>query len=180
MIHHPSSATLRSERLLVRPLCLQDAESVFFNWASDPEVTRFLRWNPHDDIGVTKAWLLECLQAYRRNDYYQWGIERLDTKELIGTIGASPLSSDPVRYEVGYCIAKPHWNRGYTTEALRCVMNYLIHTVGIRSFFCMHAHENPASGAVMRKAGFRYQKDGIYASFDGQRIFPCAMYTIDL
>ena len=59
-------------------------------------------------------------------------------------------------------------------------MEYLIDSVGIRSFSCRHAKDNPASGSVMRKAGFVYQEDGSYTSFDGTRTFACAVYSLDL
>ncbi len=180
MANHQGTPVLRGDRLHLRPLCTGDADSVFHNWASDPQVTKFLRWNPHSDIEVTKAWLSECDQGYRRPDFYDWGIELADTKTLIGSIGASRACLEPEQFEIGYCIAKAYWNHGYTTEALRLMMEYLIDTVGIRSFSCRHAKDNSASGSVMRKAGFQYQTDGTYTSFDGARTFACAIYGMDV
>lgn len=59
-------------------------------------------------------------------------------------------------------------------------MEFLINKVGIKSFLCKHATDNPASGSVMRHVGFKYVKDGFYESFDGKRRFDCKIYYLDI
>ena len=51
-----------------------DCEMMFGNWANDPEVTRYLRWEPHRDWVVTMAYLNEIVKQYDRPDFYDWGI----------------------------------------------------------------------------------------------------------
>ena len=38
---------IETHRLILRPFTMEDAEDMFSNWASDPEVTRFLTWPAH-------------------------------------------------------------------------------------------------------------------------------------
>jgi ribosomal-protein-alanine N-acetyltransferase len=128
---------------------------------------------------VTKLWLAELKRRYAEPSFYEWGIQLKQEKQLIGSISAFE-SGVGSRWEVGYCVGKAFWNKGYTTEALICVLKYLSEECGIKSFRTLHAMENPASGAVMTKAGFQYVQDGSYTTFDGTREFRSRVYHLDL
>lgn len=39
---------LETKRLILRPFFLNNVND-YFNFASDPEVTKYLHWNPHHD-----------------------------------------------------------------------------------------------------------------------------------
>lgn len=180
MITHMGSVTLETERLVLRGLRHEDAEVVFKNWASDEEVARFMRWNVHNDIEATRQWLKECEEIARDPRRYEWGIILKETHEPIGSIGAFINADEPDRYEVGYCLGKKYWGRGLATEALLCVMDFLVKTVGLSHFISSHALANVASGAVMRHAGFRYVRDGVYESFDSLKKFDSKVYYLDI
>ena len=53
MLHHAGSPDLHTRRLRLRAYRLEDDQQMFDNWAGDPEVTRFLNWGPHADVGIT-------------------------------------------------------------------------------------------------------------------------------
>ena len=57
--------------------------------------------------------------------------------------------------EVGYWIGKPFWNQGYCTEALREMIEYCFNSKGFLTLWADHFVDNPASGKVMEKCGFR-------------------------
>ena len=44
---------LETERLYLRALRVSDAADMY-DYASRPEVTRYLLWNPHPDVGCTR------------------------------------------------------------------------------------------------------------------------------
>lgn len=71
---------------------------------------------------------------------------------LVGHCGISP--SDTGELELGYWIARPYWGLGFATEAAAAVMQ-IARATGIRGVTCNHFIDNPASGRVMRKVGFR-------------------------
>ena len=52
---HLGSKVLTTERLVLRPFRADDAEAMFNNWASDPEVTKYLTWTPHKSAVGTAA-----------------------------------------------------------------------------------------------------------------------------
>jgi RimJ/RimL family protein N-acetyltransferase len=71
--------------------------------------------------------------------------------ELIGCAGFAPGNAG---YELGYWIARPHWGRGYATEAARSILS-LARTLGHRRIVASHFADNPGSGRVLAKLGFK-------------------------
>lgn len=72
-----NSGTVRMEtkRLVLRPFVIEDAGAMFRNWANDPQVTKFLSWEPHKDAEETRRILEGWIQSYASGDYYNWAIE---------------------------------------------------------------------------------------------------------
>lgn len=172
-------AVLRSERLLLRPLCADDAQAVFDHWASDAQVSRFLRWAAHRSVEESAAWLAETEEMYAGGQDYNYGMERLDDGRLIGSIGAF-YSAEHDRYEVGYCMERALWNRGYMSEALARMLRFLIEEEKIKRFVCSHAPENPASGKVMQKCGFVFQnRTEPCFSNSGNFLYDALVYHLD-
>jgi len=73
---------------------------------------------------------------------------------------------------------KKYWSRGLTTEAARRIIEFGKDQLKQKKFYCCHAKDNPASGKVMRKIGFRYQNDGSYSSWNGERCFESREYLL--
>ena len=170
--------TLSTERLILRMLVEEDADEMFKNWASDDEVTKYVRWSTHKNVDETKEYIKFEKEQCKKDNCYNWGIVLKETSELIGAVGAFP--SEDNRIEIGYNISRKHWNNGYTTEAVKEVLRYLANEENICRFKCSHAILNPASGAVMKKAGFKYSHDAIYTKFDGSKTFESKVYYLDI
>jgi RimJ/RimL family protein N-acetyltransferase len=73
---------------------------------------------------------------------------------LVGGVGIhdAPDGTGP---EIGYWITPDCWGRGFATEAARAVVEIARHTLRMERLSACHFIDNPASGAVLRKAGFR-------------------------
>lgn len=176
-MNNKGTVNLETERLKLRKFTMDDMEEVFRNWGCDPEVSKYVRWSTHKTTEDTKIYLESVMEKYRNNEF-EWAISLKDTGELIGAMVA--FVSEDGRYEMGYNIAKKHWRKGYTTEALKEVMRYLIDEVGLKNFRCAHAKLNPASGAVMQKVGFKYVKDEYTETFDKTEKFETKVYYLDI
>ena len=83
---HFGTITLETERLILRRFTIEDAESMFNNWASDDEVTKFLTWPTHRSIEDSKWFINYCLDNYAKLSFYNWAIVLKDSNELIGNI----------------------------------------------------------------------------------------------
>lgn len=92
-MRHAGTQTIETERLLLRPLTPEDAPMMYANWANDPDVTRWLRWEPHKNVDETRELLTAWALLYHNGDYYEWGIVEKATGQLFGTIGVFTSSS---------------------------------------------------------------------------------------
>lgn len=170
---------LETERLLLRPLSVDDAEIIYNNWTSDPDVAKFMRWERHKDVSETREWLLAEEECVESDGVYSWGFVLKDTGELIGS-GGLVFIEEKGMYELGYNVMKKYWGRGIATEASEKIIDYGINELKQKQFYCCHAKDNPASGKVMTKVGFVYQNDGEYYSWDKSRRFECKEYIMNV
>lgn len=157
-LNHTGTVRLETERLILRPTSITDAEQMYYNWASDPEVTKYLFWKPHDDIEVTKNVLAKWDKENERLDYYHWGIGLKETGQIIGTGGIVGSINEKHRSaDLGYCMSRPYWGKGYTSEAVAAIIAYLFNTVGLNRITASHDTNNVGSGRVMQKCGMTFE-----------------------
>jgi len=154
---HQGTRILETDRLMLRPFLSEDARAMFDNWASDPEVTKFLSWPAYQSIDDAHAILKIWLEDYKKPDFYQWAIVLKELNQPIGSISVVNLDHRVDMAEIGYCIGKPWWGRGIMPEAMQAVMSYLFEEVGCQRIEAGHDPNNPASGAVLRKCGLKYE-----------------------
>lgn len=173
---HLGTRRIETERLILRRFTIDDAEYMYRNWASDPEVTRFLLWPTHQSVEVSKKVLTDWVSAYENDDKYEWCIAKKENDEPIGSIGAFNYNEKVQSLEIGYCISKAYWNRGITSEALKAVMQYLLEEVGVSRVESRHDPRNPHSGEVMKKCGMKYEGTRIQADWNNSGICDCALY----
>ena len=157
---------LETERLILRPFCMEDAGDVFATWESDPDVAKYMFWTSHDDIEKTKEWLRFEIGQVDKPDWYRFAVERKPGHELIGT-ALIYYEEEVCGWEIGYNFGKKYWGHGYATEAMRCILGFAQTELGVSEVTGRYAKENPASGNVMRKLGFEYEKDIPYLCNDG-------------
>ncbi len=149
IINHKGTQTLITNRLKLRKYILSDAKEIFYNYASDERVTKFLSWQPYNNIEDVSCFLTQQINEYSKNTFYHWVIE-IENKP-IGSISIINLDEKNNSCEIGYCIGYNYWNKGITSEALYAVMNFLFNEVDIYRIVAKHDVENIASGEVMQK-----------------------------
>lgn len=179
MLYHLGAKTLESARLILRPFNDADADAIFQNWASDPEVTRYLTWPTHQKKDITKAVLAGWVDNYKRKDYYQWAIvSKEHSNTPIGSIAVVDFNEEIQKAQVGYCLGRNWWHRGIMSEALDAVIRFLILDVGFRRVEAYHDSRNIYSGAVMRKCGMQYEGMLRASARNNQGICDACWYSI--
>ena len=96
-MEHKGTIRIETQRLVLRRHTLEDAESMFSNWASEKEVTKFLRWQPYKCVEDTKKMIAEWVASYSKPDFYFWTIE---LKEIRGEI--LEIIMDYLNHKVNY------------------------------------------------------------------------------
>lgn len=177
-MEHKGTKRLETDRLILRRYTESDAEPMYTNWASDPEVSKFLTWPTHASVEVTKSLVTDWITRYENPNYYNWVIELKENGEVIGNISGVEVIEKIEAIEIGYCMGKAWWGRGIMPEALRAVMNYLFEEVGMNRVCARHDVNNPKSGRVMQKAGMMYEGTLRGAGRNNQGIKDVAMYGL--
>lgn len=145
--------TIETRRLTLRKPVLEDAASVFEAYSTDPEVTRFLAWRPHDSLGDALSAMLTRLACWEAGTEFSWMITPKDEPaSILGMISAVP-DRMKWRCSVGYVLAKPHWGNGYMTEAVRALIATLFEQPGLYRIWAVVDEDNFASARVLEKAG---------------------------
>lgn len=145
--------TFETERLLLRRWKLTDADALY-KYACDPEVGPHAGWPPHKSVEESKMIIREVFT----NDF-TWAVVLKETNEPIDCMGYYPFGKSNIEIgkndaEVGYWIGKPHWNKGYCTEALQAMIRYCYEKKNFQTIWSDFFIDNPASGRVMEKCGF--------------------------
>ncbi len=177
-MNHLGTQKIETSRLILRPFVKEDAEPMFRNWASDPEVTKFLSWPTYQSVDNANYILDTWLPQYEDNTFYQWAIELKDIAEPIGSISVVNSDDRVDMVEIGFCIGKNWWGQGIMTEAFQAVIDFLFDEVGVQRIEAGHDPNNPASGAVQRKCGLKYEGTFRHRIRSNQGVTDAAWYAI--
>lgn len=144
---------LITERLVLRKLRKDDAELMFRNWDSDPEVAKYTLWIAHDNVEVTQRLVDTWLEEEKTTNVVRFIITEKGSDEPIGSI-------DTVKFidnlpEVGYCLSRKCWGKGYMTEACKAFVNYLFE-LGYPKVLIRADVRNIGSIKVIEKCGFSF------------------------
>lgn len=149
--------TLETSRLLLRRATKNDAYAAYNNWCNSEVVDKYVLWKRHVDVNETYNLYSLWEKEYDDLKTFRWIVILKENNDPIGTIDVSKKYLDFGTCSIGYCYGEKYWNKGYATEALRAVIQFLFEEVGVNTIYAEHLHNNPASGKVMQKAGMKYE-----------------------
>ena len=156
-MEHKGAICLETDRLILRPFKIEDAEEVFNNWASDDEVTKYLTWPTHSSVEMSRSYMEFCINGYNEKNVYQWGMELKNSHELIGNISVVKIIDEIDSVELGWVIGRKWWGNGYTAEAAERLLEFFFTEVSVNRICAGHDIDNPNSGRVMQKIGMKYE-----------------------
>lgn len=152
----PQIRALETARLLLREYRAADARPLFERWGKDPESTRYMCMTPLESAADAQRFVAEAI-AEQEPGYYRWVIEPAALGQPVGIIELLTLREHDNAATVAYSLGPDYWGKGYAAEALGAVLEFGLREAGYNRIEAYHATANPASGAVMRKAGMRYE-----------------------
>ena len=139
----------RSERLFLRPAFPEDSREIY-EGICDAGVVQMLANAPWP-YRPADAEIFCAREADPRAPRFVITVPGAKGAPIVGSIG---LHQEPDGLEVGYWIARDHWGRGYASEAARGALE-IARALGHKRVLAGHYLDNPASGRVLRKLGFR-------------------------
>lgn len=164
------SPTITTDRLLLRPLTLDDAEAAF-EWTGDERVARYMIYSTHENVETTREWLRSIVTSDTR---FEFGFVRRNDDKLIGSGGIRLLEDG--FWEFGYNFRYDCWGMGYATEASKAMIDHVRRSFGNIKLRAECAAENTASAHVIEKCGLHFTGFGEYKSYDGLKTFKSRIY----
>ena len=148
--------TIETERLLLRPITMKDAPDIFA-YASDPEVTKYVRFVTHKNIKDTHAFIRRVQTSYRKGITPLWGMQSKATGRLIGAIGFLQWPNLDQRAELGYVVNRNVWGQGYVTEAAKALCDFAFRNMNVNRIEAGTIVGHTASERVLEKCGFKFE-----------------------
>ncbi len=141
----------RTPRLLLRPAWPEDAAALT-QAIGHEDVARMAARVPYPYTRADAEHWLAQPRAATEPRFLITALDRGGAPELIG--GIAIIVGD-TGHELGYWLTPSAWGRGYATEAGRAVVAMARDALPISRLGAWHFVDNPASGRVLSKLGFR-------------------------
>lgn len=143
---------LKTDRLLLTQLTASDIPFIV-QYAANKRVSDYTLNLPYPYSEQDAIyWINVANQGYKQGSHHIFGIRLKLQDNFIGGIGLT-IEQRFKRAEIGYWLAEPYWNQGYTTEATKAVIGYGFNRLSLNKLTSSHLDQNPASGRVLLKSG---------------------------
>ncbi|MGF1617881.1 MAG: GNAT family N-acetyltransferase [Acidimicrobiia bacterium] len=148
---------IKTTRLLIRPLASEDAQGLYQR-RNQPDLAEFQNWTlPYpleraEEIASANA----AMDGPTNEEWWMAAVCDPGIGEVFGDL-ALHLTQEARTAEVGYTFCRDHWGKGYASEALGALVEYLFEELGVTRVFGMLHPDNPASAMVMERNGFLFE-----------------------
>lgn len=150
-----------SERLQFKKLSLKDKEDMY-EYTSDAECCRFLKWGPHKSINETELFIKKVIRTYDNPMDVLFGIRLACEDKLIGVIRIYNVINK--KADISYILNPNYSGVGYMTEAVNSMIALCFEKLKLDSVNAYYAEGNVRSEKVMKRTGMVQDKD--YESFE--------------
>lgn len=145
---------LETERLLLRDLQINDKEAIF-DYRSDAETNQFQSWIPKTLEEVETFIHNNSKEFNQPETWYQLLITDRNTKDIIGDVGVHFIDQENQQVEFGITLSKKHHHKGYASEALKGLIDYMFTDLQKHRITTSVDPENASSINLMNRIGFR-------------------------
>ena len=151
---------IKTPNLYLRRFVMPDAAKAYENWMSDKDVTEFLTWEAHRSPEESERVIGEWIRSYELGTM-DWCITLRRDGEQIGSITAVQDFPEEGYCELGYCLSKEYWGKGYMTEAVKAVTGFIFSNTDYKWVQARCDSENYGSKRCLEKCNY-----GLVANFD--------------
>jgi RimJ/RimL family protein N-acetyltransferase len=146
---------LVTERLQLRRSAPEDS-GVISSYRSDPDVRRWQGWDRTDPESV-RAVIEEMANRSpgEAGGWVQLSVIERETGSLVGDVGMSPADGEPGVMKIGYTVSPSYQGRGYATEAVGALVEYILGTLGADVVRAYASASNAPSIAVAEHVGMK-------------------------
>jgi RimJ/RimL family protein N-acetyltransferase len=145
---------LETERLIIRPIELDD-KSEIFEYRSDKETNKYQGWIPKTIDDVETFWGGISKQIDEPETWFQFVLIEKESQKVIGDLGIHFWGKENKQAEIGCTLNKVFQNKGYATESVKKVIDYLFHELNKHRIITSIDPHNEKSIRLVERIGFR-------------------------
>jgi RimJ/RimL family protein N-acetyltransferase len=145
-----------TNRLHIRPVKTEDKKPMFI-YRSDPETNKYLSLIPQSEEDISDFIQKTSTQLNIPGTWFQFVIIEQDSNLLIGDIGIHFLETDAEnnQVEIGYTLNKHFRGKGYASESLTAIIDFLITDLHKKRITASIDPTNSDSIRLIERLGFR-------------------------
>lgn len=155
MINPIGSRVIYTERFILRPFVMSDAEMMLHFYLKDPYVCKYLDYEPYKDINEVYNTIKIYIQNYQNPFYFHWAIVDKRNGYVIGSTSIHNINHQTRDGEIGICLSRLYWGRGVGKEILSRVIEFAKKEVWINDIYGFYAEGNEASRRLMISLGMK-------------------------
>ena len=166
---------LETERLTLRPYCMQELEN-YFALKSSTEVWKYSTTSPVTDKTQAQVLLQGVIDGWHKEKVGFCALYEKGTQSFIGEAGILTFQQRANRCVIGYNLLPDFWGQGYGTEIAKALLHYAFETMQAERVEALAMCKNVASCRVLEKAGLL--REGVLRHFSkvGNEYFDVAYY----
>jgi ribosomal-protein-alanine N-acetyltransferase len=167
-----------TKRIIARPATRDAAPVIFDDYATDPDVAKYMTWGSHRALDETLEFLDRCERVWLDGSAYPWTLWLKSSGEFLG------MCEIRVRghaVDLGYALSRRWWRQGLMSEAVQSLVQWALSEPDIVRVWAVCDVDNPRSARVLERVGM--QREGILRRWSkhpniSERARDCFCYSI--
>ncbi|PUV21778.1 GNAT family N-acetyltransferase [Sphingobacterium athyrii] len=147
--------TISTEKLLLKTVELPDLQNMH-NLRTNPQIAKYIGRDLNKSLEETR----QFIEMVRKNKFY-FTIKTIDKNEFVGTITLWNIDWSKKYAELGYELLPQFQGKGLMSEAVKALLKYAFHEMGIEAIEAYTHRENIASKKLLERLGFKLVADKI-------------------
>lgn len=161
---------LQTQRLILREPQIADWPVVSY-LRTDSTVNQFVKRSSAETEEEAIEFIENALANMAKDELVNWFICLKDDPKMIGSICLWNISEDRKTAEIGYDLNPQFWGKGIMHEAMQAVIKYGFEILALHRIEAYTSYKNSASLGLLRKNGFKLNKEKTDADNPDNRIF---------
>jgi len=158
------SLKLDTKRLIIRPVIYDDKAEIF-EYRSDTATNKYQGWIPKTIEDVESFIEKISKQMNEPGTWFQFVIIEKETQKIVGDLGIHFLDNENKQVEIGCTLNKYFQNRGYATESIKRVIEYLFNELKKHRIITSIDPDNKNAIRLVERIGFRKEAHFVESLF---------------
>jgi RimJ/RimL family protein N-acetyltransferase len=168
---------LETKRLIIRPITIEDKNELF-EYRSDRETNKYQGWIPTTLSDVETFIEKISKQINEPETWFQFIIIEKETQKIIGDLGIHFFDNENKQAEIGCTLNINFQNKGYATESVKRVIDYLFKELKKHRIITSIDPENKNSIRLVERIGFRKEAYFVESLFINEKWVDDLIYAM--